>query len=333
MVKLTIIIPVYNLEAKIARCLDSVLNQTWRDMQVVLIDDGSTDQSASICRQYAEADDRVVYRYQENGGVSAARNHGIDLAAGEYLMFVDGDDYLLPDMVENYVRAAEATGVEVIAGGMEVHEASGEVYLNVPPRVKQTPAEFLNAVCSDQTGLFGYVHNKLVLRQLIQENGIRFPEGIKLQEDLDFALSAYEKADRFCCIDDHGYVYFHELNKHKVIMLDLIANQLKLYRIAENRGADTGPVLSRIQDMCYVTMYEAHSADEIRGIANLEGIHRCLNRLPGQRLEKQILIRWLRDGRYAGIYRYFQCRHGLRSVWKKFRPGGSIHRQEKMGEL
>ncbi|HAS37211.1 MAG TPA: glycosyltransferase family 2 protein, partial [Ruminococcaceae bacterium] len=90
----SIIIPVYNLEKYIKHCLESVVNQTYKELEIICIDDGSTDGSAEIIKSMAENDPRIKYIYQENAGVSAARNKGLDTATGEYVMFVDGDDYI-----------------------------------------------------------------------------------------------------------------------------------------------------------------------------------------------------------------------------------------------
>ena len=97
----SIIIPVYNVEQYLRECVDSVLNQTYSDVEVILVDDESTDQSGNICDEYAEMDSRIKVIHKKNGGVSSARNTGIDKAVGEYLLFVDSDDAIHSELVEH----------------------------------------------------------------------------------------------------------------------------------------------------------------------------------------------------------------------------------------
>ena len=111
---ISVIIPVYNVAPYLERCLDSVAAQTWENLEVWLVDDGSTDGSRELCQAQAEKDPRFHVLHQENAGVSAARNLGMDHAGGQYLQFVDGDDFLPPDATENLVRTAAATGADQI---------------------------------------------------------------------------------------------------------------------------------------------------------------------------------------------------------------------------
>ena len=108
---ISIIVPVYNGEATIARCIDSILGQTLTQLELIVIDDGSTDRTAEICTAYSDA--RLIYRKKENGGVSTARNMGISLAQGEYIGFVDADDYIAPDMCEKMYRASIESNADI----------------------------------------------------------------------------------------------------------------------------------------------------------------------------------------------------------------------------
>lgn len=110
---ITVIIPVYNVEKYLQRCLDSVIAQTYQNLEIICIDDGSTDCSGEICEQYAIKDERVKVFHQENQGVSAARNKGLDMASGEYIAFVDSDDYILKDMYAKMMRALLDNGVDI----------------------------------------------------------------------------------------------------------------------------------------------------------------------------------------------------------------------------
>ena len=110
----SIIVPVYNVQNSVARCLESICAQTWKDIEVILVNDGSRDESFSICEQFREKDPRIVLVDKSNSGVSETRNCGMSLAKGKYVQFVDSDDYLDPDFTERLVTAAEANNADLV---------------------------------------------------------------------------------------------------------------------------------------------------------------------------------------------------------------------------
>lgn len=114
MIRVSIIIPVYNAEEHLTKCVESVLAQTEKNIEIILIDDGSRDSSLDICQAYEKQDERVRVIHQENFGVSVARNRGIEIAVGEYIGFVDSDDWIQRDMYERLLKEAEETGAEVV---------------------------------------------------------------------------------------------------------------------------------------------------------------------------------------------------------------------------
>ena len=112
----SVIIPIYNVEKYLRDCVDSVLEQTYPDLQIILVDDGSTDSSGQICDEYAGKDSRIQVVHKENGGLSDARNAGLTFAAGAFLLYLDSDDYLAPDAVEKLMKMQEKTGADVAFG-------------------------------------------------------------------------------------------------------------------------------------------------------------------------------------------------------------------------
>lgn len=116
--KVSVIIPVYNVEPFLARCLDSVVGQTLREIEIVCVDDGSPDRSIDILRRYAAGDNRIRVISQENRGLGGARNRGFDAATGEYILFVDSDDWIDPAYCERLYEAARATGADVACASM-----------------------------------------------------------------------------------------------------------------------------------------------------------------------------------------------------------------------
>lgn len=116
----SIIVPVYNLEEYIGNCLDSLVGQTYKNIEVLCIDDGSTDAGPSIIKSFCDKDERIRYIRKENGGVSSARNSGLDIFKGDYVMFVDGDDFIHPQCVELFVNCAEKTGSKLVCADVDV---------------------------------------------------------------------------------------------------------------------------------------------------------------------------------------------------------------------
>ena len=188
----SIVIPVYNCETKLKRCLQSVQKQTYKDIEVLIVNDGSTDNSLQVCEEFCKQDVRFHVFNQKNHGVSYSRNQGIKKANGQYLMFVDGDDEVLPDMVQQYIVSAKNGRADVVIGGLQMMKQNGDIVYKVPTvygNIDKT--KLWEMICEDNTGTFGYVPNKLYRLQLIVEENILFREDMSAQEDLEFALSAF----------------------------------------------------------------------------------------------------------------------------------------------
>jgi len=177
---ISVIVPVYNVEPYLRECLDSILAQTFRDLEVILVDDGSTDGSGRICDEYQRKDNRIVVFHAENHGLSAARNLGIDNAHGEWLMFVDSDDWVKPEFcMLPYQTAIEHKADMVIFGIMRVHRDLTESLIDL---------ELNGEVTQEQAVSYGRnaAWNKLYRRELF--DGIRYPAR-RLYED---ALTTYK---------------------------------------------------------------------------------------------------------------------------------------------
>lgn len=204
----SIIIPVYNVERYLARCVDSVLAQTYSNLEVILVDDGAKDASGSICDGYACKDSRVRVIHKENGGLSSARNAGIDIAKGDYLQFVDSDDWIEPNAVESLLTAAQTHQAElVVAGRWDVSEKTGEKKKGLCP-VRQEVISGEDMV----SRIFRWDHcdssacDKLYSRRLFRE--VRFPAGM-VCEDVPVMYRIVLDAGRVALLDQPIYNYFH----------------------------------------------------------------------------------------------------------------------------
>lgn len=118
MPKISVIVPVYNVAPYLKKCVDSIINQTFTDIEIILVDDGSTDESGTICDQYAQKDSRVKVIHKPNGGLSDARNSGLEVCSGEYIGFVDSDDWISPDMYETLIHFAVKEDLDVAMCGV-----------------------------------------------------------------------------------------------------------------------------------------------------------------------------------------------------------------------
>ena len=201
----SIIVPVYNCSKSICRCVDSILNQTYGNLEVLLINDGSTDSSGEICEHYAEKDQRVCVVHQSNAGVSQARNTGLKRATAKYVMFVDSDDYLKQNYIEVMAREIVRENIDLVISGYTIVKDSVEVVH------KEGEKAFYNQ--EDFGADFGklykeyYLHvvwNKIFLRDKIVEE---FPTGMSLGEDCVFVLSYLNDAEGIKLIDNTGYFY------------------------------------------------------------------------------------------------------------------------------
>ena len=207
--KISVIIPVYNKISYIATILKQVKEQSFTDFECLLIDDGSTDGSGEICDKYAALDSRFMVFHIPNGGVSHARNVGLDAVRGEYITFVDSDDSIQDSYLENLWRCVSESNADLVISGFEKVSADGTVLKTVIPRSQGTVRfqELLRGFAAEQleTGIFGCCVSKLFRRELA--DGIHFDESLKLAEDFDFYLNLYETIETVH-LDDHAYYQY-----------------------------------------------------------------------------------------------------------------------------
>ena len=206
MTKLSIIVPVYNVEDYLNRCIDSILSQTFTDFELILINDGSVDNSKNICEYYANKDSRVKVIHKENGGQSTARNIGLDIASGMYVGFVDSDDWITLDMYEYLINTIEETQSDVVT--IELLSTKEDIQLpkhNVDVEVyKDKEIESYFLLNGMKTGSYG-VCRYLYKRELWE--GIRFPEG-KIHEDIEPHYRVLKRANKLIKSSKITYFYY-----------------------------------------------------------------------------------------------------------------------------
>ena len=198
----SIVVPVYNAAKSIRRCAESVLQQEYKDFELILVDDGSKDDSPAILDALAAKDERVKVIHQENAGASAARNHGIEAASGKYLQFMDADDWLSSDATKLMVRTAEDNQCDMVIADFyrvvgENLSRKGNI-LTSKVLSRREYAEFMMDAPADY--YYGVLWNKLYRRDLIETYRIRMDEDVSFCEDFLFNLEYVIHCERICAL-------------------------------------------------------------------------------------------------------------------------------------
>ncbi len=191
--KLSVVVPVYKAEAYLRECVDSILNQTEKDLEIILVNDGSPDASGDICAEYVERyPDKITLITLDNGGQGRARNHGIDVAKGDFLSFIDSDDFIEPDMYELMLAAAERECADIVVCDMEKRYDDGRV-------------EYVkSALQEDPMAAVGSASNKIFKRSLVGD--VRFPVGL-WYEDFSFSAKLAMLSEKTVFVNEPLYIY------------------------------------------------------------------------------------------------------------------------------
>ena len=201
---ISVIVPVYNVEDYLDGCMESLIGQTYEDFEIIVINDGSTDGSAALCDKWAEKDKRVKVFHQENRGLSAVRNRGLELAGGEYITWVDSDDYVDKIYLEKLLEAYKSTGADMVMCSF---------YTDTDGLVEHTGKDLFQAEEMDRQtflerfyvyGLYSVVWNKILPREAYQE--VQFPVG-RVFEDSSVMLQLTKKCNKIVIIEEPLYFY------------------------------------------------------------------------------------------------------------------------------
>ncbi len=246
---LSIIIPVYNMEKYVERCIQSVLSQSYTDYELIVIDDGSKDKSCEVIKSMTKEDPRVSLFEFPNGGVSVARNRGLDIVKGKYVMFIDADDYISDNYLSNIMSQVNNHEADIYIWGITKDQLNKKEKAITPTlsglySKKTFLTEFIPEQYKTHKGLYGYISNKLMISDIISSSGIRFNETMKLMEDYEFFLRYYEYCDKFYCFDETGYhyvAYFSntEKNKRNVNYIQLIDTHIRCKLLLQDNDALT----------------------------------------------------------------------------------------------
>lgn len=207
--QVSIIVPVHNAQATISRCVNSIIHQEYTDFELLLVDDGSTDDSGVICDEFAAQDERITVIHKENSGVSDARNLALSKAAGTYLQFVDSDDWISPDATKRFVKTAQENGCDLVIADFyrvigkrlsakgNIDEAGPFSREKYAAYMMESPADFY----------YGVLWNKLFRREIVEKYGLRMDPSVSWCEDFMFNLEYIRHAKVFCAVQIPLYYY------------------------------------------------------------------------------------------------------------------------------
>jgi glycosyltransferase involved in cell wall biosynthesis len=208
--KVSIVVPIYNSEKWLDECISSLSNQTIKDIEIICVNDGSTDHSADIIADHAQKDPRIRVITQKNQGVAAARNRGLELARGEFVAFVDSDDFVDSDCYKKAYIDATNTEADITAFGYNIFNSNGVKRRHTLRKIQYDDA--LEAWFSERGGR-PFIWNKLFRKAFLEETGVKFEKGISFNEDVFFQFRVFARAKKVAFIPDKLYFYRTENKK------------------------------------------------------------------------------------------------------------------------
>lgn len=303
----SVIVPVYGVEKYLEECIRSILGQTYTALELILIDDGSPDRCGEICDRYAQMDDRIIVLHQKNSGAAAARNAGLRIAAGEYISFVDSDDYLEPDAYETMLAAMTGHNADIVEGKMKIVYVDGADFLNSSDRVASySTVQYLTQFIADWTCALST--SKLFRHQVLRD--VYYEEGH--------------------CIDDEFFTYRAVMNAGKILRIPaLVYNyRQRASSVINNRGTidrKLQDIFAFLEKRCddvsarfpeLKAPYEAHYADYLLWLAKSDlGTKKTIRQI------KKKLIRYVSDGK-ALFWKEGQRKRSLRILCFLLKPAG-----------
>ena len=273
--KVSIIVPVYNTETYLSCCIDSILSQSFTDFELLLVDDGSTDGSGKICDAYAEKDSRIRVFHKKNGGVSSARNMGLDNAKGEWVFFVDSDDELMPDGLKTMAGMA-CDGADMVMAGYETFDEEGNKLYAIETRTTKrlSALEAAKEMFAPMDYRYmGYIWSRLFRHQVIQSNHLRLSEQLFFNEDRLFVTQFICAAERYVVYTTEPFYKYFEHAGSAMMSLQRGFNPkfvTDLQAQAEMRNAIwTRFDEKRIRELCDYAVYQSYR----RIIGMMESYH------------------------------------------------------------
>ncbi len=316
---ISVVVPIYNQEKYLEKCVQSLRGQTLEDLEIILVDDGSTDKSGAFCDAYAKEDKRIIVIHKENGGLSDARNAGIDIATGKYIAFVDSDDYVSTDMYQIMYEALQAENADMVVCNVRLVDGNNCLIDKQYEfeKMSYSGQDIINGRCVKEDNYFLSVvaWNKLMKRDKFEP--IRYPKG-KYHEDEFVFHKLYGRMDKVVCISEELYFYRQVSGTitdvgNVLYRLDRVeAMYERIQYCLEKQILDNILFFER-------TMYFSLEAVVFSKKTRNKDVKKHLKEL--KKLHKEVVLRLKQAGVVKGKFvfdrRMFWCVPKIRNVWKR----------------
>ena len=251
-IKVSVIVPVYNTELYLERCLNSILNQTFKDIELIIVNDNSNDNSHKIIETFINENNNIKYiDNKENKGVSNCRNEAIKISSGEYILFIDSDDYLDENMIETMYNEASNNDLDIAMCGYFVDYEDGNTQnriINLDENRIYSGYEILSEILHHKNGVTGHSWNKLIKASILKENNIQYPEHMKIYEDIAFFSRLFPYCKRIKNIKKIFYHYIQRNNSSiKIIDDSIILDTEEIVKIV-NKNITILNLMSKFRD-------------------------------------------------------------------------------------
>ena len=222
---ISVIVPIYNVKKYLCECVDSIINQTYKNLEIILVDDGSPDDCGKICDDYAKRDSRIKVIHKENGGLSDARNVGMDLSSGEYLIFVDSDDYMTNDSIEYLYNLIRSVNADIAIGGVERFNdldksVISTTYTGISDEKVMDKMDAMKDFFLNGCAAWARIYKKSI------HNDIHFPKG-EINEDEAIVLELLDRCDKI--VKSNMIVYKYRFRPNSITSVDFSVKKLDWY--------------------------------------------------------------------------------------------------------
>lgn len=332
MIKISVIVPVYNKQLYLDKTLQSILNQSYDNFEVIIVNDGSTDNSKQICDKYAELDSRIKVYHIENGGVSNARNTGLKYATGDYIQFIDGDDCINENIFEIFKSVLNKEKYDIVFSAYNKVDHSDNILnvIDIGYRGKKSKKEILEDFVYKQvkTGYYGCVSNKLVKRDIIKNNNLKFNKEITLAEDLDFFIDIYRYSNNYYFLDEKSFNYLQNADNSSILLYDNLDYYIQLlinikikdfivdsgYYYGNNKKILEQRIVDYVfYDVFYTELNKNNIKNKVIRIYNSDKV--MTNLIIKRRVSfKNIIAFFIKNNRYNLVYNFLYIRSVLRNV-------------------
>lgn len=258
----SLIVPIYNVEKYIQRCVESLISLTYQHIEIILVDDGSPDQCPMICDKYEDMDNRIKVIHKENGGLSDARNAGLEASTGDYIMFIDSDDYVEANLIERAMSEVEINKPDVVILGYYSDFVDTEEKLIFSEEIGELNGRYIKdhfkeiPLSKQLIGILGYAWNKLYRTEVIKSNNHKFTKGLSLVEDIVFNGPVLETCNSISFIEDPLVHYMHR--PRETLGAKFYDNHFELKRLA-------------MESVKSLLLFWGHQEDEVERMMNIIG--------------------------------------------------------------